>query len=457
MKRRIILTGVLVATILAAMESTIVSTAAPSIAKDLSNLDMISWIFSIYLLASAVSAPIFGKLADIFGIKKIFIIGMILFLIGSLACGFATSMNQLIIARAVQGLGGGSVFPLCRTILGLIYIDEKERSKAQGWESAIYGIAGVLGPLAGGIIVDNLSWHYVFLITVPIGLIASILIIVNFKEQIPGVKHKVDYIGATIFSIGTISLIFALLEGSKLGWPSLKIMILFIIAAISLFVFIYVERKAQEPLIPLNLFKDPGLLMINVITLFSGAILIGITTYIPTWSQTILGNSASQSGLLLTPLLVLWTSGSFIVGIIAGKLTSNKIIRIGSIILLVATFLLSTVSHNTSEMLIYIYTGLLGLGMGLIVPLIIVYIQSNISNNELGSAMGLNAFINTLSQAIGVSIFGAIFSYSTVGASNQVKAIESGTHYIFIGTVILALLIFGATFLLKKKDVERQY
>ncbi|WP_454870993.1 MFS transporter [Priestia megaterium] len=451
MKRSFVLIGVLVATMLAAMESTIVSTAAPSIAKDLSNLDIISWIFSIYLLASAVAAPIFGKLADIFGIKKTFIVGMLLFLIGSLACGIANSMNQLIIFRAIQGLGGGSVFPLCRTILGLIYTNEQERSRAQGWESAVWGIAGVLGPVTGGVIVDNLSWHYIFLITIPICLIASTLIIINFKEQIPGVKHKVDYIGVTIFFIGTVSLIFALLEGNKLGWSSIKIILLFIIAAISLVMFIYVERKAQEPLIPLSLFKDQGLVTINIITLFSGGVLIAVTTYIPIWSQTVMGTSVSQSGLFLTPLLVLWTSGSFIVGIIAGKLTSNTIIKIGSIILVVITFLLSTVSSSTPETFIYIYTGLLGLGMGLIVPLIVVYIQSNVSSNELGSAMGLNAFIVTLSQSISVSVFGAIFSYATVRESNEVKAIESGVHYIFIGTVILAFLILGATFLLKKR------
>ncbi|MCC4221866.1 MDR family MFS transporter [Staphylococcus saprophyticus] len=450
MKRNLVFTGVLIATALAAMEATIVSTAAPSIASDLSNLEMISWIFSVYMLASAISAPIMGKLADIYGIKKLFIIGMTIFLIGSLGSGIATTMNQLIVFRAIQGFGGGAVFPICRTIIGTIFKNEKERAKAQGWDTAIYGIAGVVGPLLGGFLVDMMSWRYIFLLTLPIGVMASIFIVAFYQEELDDIKHKIDYAGAITFAISAISLIFVLSEGMHFGWTDPIIIGLAAIGIISLITFILIERKEAEPLIPLSLFRDRGVVLANVLTLFVGALSIGVITYIPTWGQAVMGNSASQSGLMLTPYLILWTCGSFIVGFLVGKLQSSKIMKLGATSLIIGTLLLTFANGNTPDVLIYFCTALLGLGMGLIVPLLIVYIQSNVSEKELGSAMGLNSFVNTLSQSVGVTIFGAIYSiFSNNGT-------EIGIHAIFTGAVILAIITFATTLLLKNKDSQQE-
>lgn len=450
MKRNLVFMGVLIATALAAMEATIVSTAAPSIASDLSNLEMISWIFSVYMLASAISAPIMGKLADIYGIKKLFIIGMTIFLIGSLGSGIATTMNQLIVFRSIQGFGGGAVFPICRTIIGTIFKNEKERAKAQGWDTAIYGIAGVVGPLLGGFLVDMMSWRYIFLLTLPIGVMASIFIVAFYQEELDDIKHKIDYAGAITFAISAISLIFVLSEGMHFGWTDPIIIGLAAIGIISLITFILIERKEAEPLIPLSLFRDRGVVLANVLTLFVGALSIGVITYIPTWGQAVMGNSASQSGLMLTPYLILWTCGSFIVGFLVGKLQSSKIMKLGATSLIIGTLLLTFANGNTPDVLIYFCTALLGLGMGLIVPLLIVYIQSNVSEKELGSAMGLNSFVNTLSQSVGVTIFGAIYSiFSNNGT-------EIGIHAIFTGAVILAIITFATTLLLKNKDSQQE-
>lgn len=375
---------------------------------------------------------------------------MSIFLIGSLGSGIATTMNQLIVFRAIQGFGGGAVFPICRTIIGTIFKNEKERAKAQGWEMAIYGIAGVVGPLLGGFLVDMMSWRYIFLLTLPIGVIASIFIVVFYHDELDGLKHKVDYAGAITFAISAISLIFVLSEGVHLGWTNPIIIGLATIGIISLITFILIERKAVEPLVPISLFRDRGVVLANVLTLFVGALSIGIITYIPTWGQAVMGNNASQSGLILTPYLILWTGGSFIVGFLVGKIQFSKIMKLGAISLIIGTLLLTFANGNTPDVLIYLCTALLGLGMGLIVPLLIVYIQSNVSEKELGSAMGLNSFVNTLSQSVGVTIFGVIYSiFSNNGT-------EIGIHAIFIGTVVLAIITFATTFFMKNKGSQQE-
>ncbi|HHB0448526.1 MULTISPECIES: MFS transporter [Staphylococcus] len=235
-----------------------------------------------------------------------------------------------------------------------------------------------------------------------------------------------------------------------MGWTNPIIIGLATIGIISLITFILIERKAVEPLVPISLFRDRGVVLANVLTLFVGALSIGIITYIPTWGQAVMGNNASQSGLMLTPYLILWTGGSFIVGFLVGKIQFSKIMKLGAISLIIGTLLLTFANGNTPDVLIYLCTALLGLGMGLIVPLLIVYIQSNVSEKELGSAMGLNSFVNTLSQSIGVTIFGVIYSiFSNNGT-------EIGIHAIFIGTVVLAIITFATTFFMKNKGSQQE-
>lgn len=295
-----------------------------------------------------------------------------------------------------------------------------------------------------------MSWRYIFLLTLPIGVIASIFIVVFYHDELDGLKHKVDYAGAITFAISAISLIFVLSEGVHLGWTNPIIIGLATIGIISLITFILIERKAVEPLVPISLFRDRGVVLANVLTLFVGALSIGIITYIPTWGQAVMGNNASQSGLMLTPYLILWTGGSFIVGFLVGKIQFSKIMKLGAISLIIGTLLLTFANGNTPDVLIYLCTALLGLGMGLIVPLLIVYIQSNVSEKELGSAMGLNSFVNTLSQSVGVTIFGVIYSiFSNNGT-------EIGIHAIFIGTVVLAIITFATTFFMKNKGSQQE-
>ncbi|MGI2774746.1 MDR family MFS transporter [Bacillus cytotoxicus] len=468
--RKKVMISLMLMTFLSAVEGTIVSTAIPRITSDLSGVELVSWVYAIYMLATAVSTPIYGKLADLFGRKKVLLIGATIFLIGSALCGVVTSMEQLIIFRALQGIGAGAVMPITMTIIGDLYSEAKERAKAQGWMSAVWGVSGVVGPLVGGFLVDSLSWRYIFFLNVPFGILACFMIVISYKESVQSAKHHIDYTGATIFSLGTIALLYALLTGSsKQNWGDITIIGLLIGAAIAFILFLFIEKKSPEPLIPLTLFSNRTLSTVNLLTLIAGAMIISITMYLPIWSQGVLGKNATEAGLILMPIPVLWTFGSIFSGNLVGKLQTKQIILIGASILSVATFLLFTLSTHSPSFLIYIAVGLFGLGMGLITPIYMVTIQAAVPAHTRGTAVGLNTFINTFSQTLGAAIFGTIFntmihkqgiqnvnlvSGGHGGATNIVtksqEALASSVHVIYMSTFILAVFTFIIGWLLLK-------
>ncbi|OIK12568.1 MFS transporter [Bacillus sp. MUM 13] len=472
--RNKVMIALMLATSLAAMEGTIVSTAVPSITNDLSRIHLVSWVYAAYMLATAVSTPIFGKLADLFGRKKIIIYGIGIFLLGSALCGMAQTMEQLIICRAIQGIGAGSVMPVTMTIIGGLYTEQKDRAKGQGWVSAVWGISGVVGPLIGGFLVDQLSWRYIFYLNIPFGISSIIIILKYYKENISKTKQHIDYKGASILSLGTISILYALLNGSsKQDWGSPLILFLFIFSALSFFLFYKVEKSSPEPIIPLNLLGSRSLIPINMLTLFAGMIVISITVYLPIWSQGVLGKNATQAGLILTPMPVAWTAGSFLAGHLVGRISSRTIIRIGTIILIGATFLLFSISSTSPDIAIYCGMGLLGLGMGIVTPIIMLLVQSAVEPQKLGTAIGLNSFINTFSQTLGSAIFGMIFNLATAGIAggqkgagqphlsidshqeNVSETFASGIHLIFLGTFILAICAFCISLVISKNKAVK--
>ncbi|MFJ3386955.1 MULTISPECIES: MDR family MFS transporter [unclassified Lysinibacillus] len=471
-----IMMSLMLVTSLAAMEGTIVSTATPSITSDLSGFEAVSWVFSIYLLTAAVSTPIYGKLADLLGRKRVLLCGVIIFLLGAVLCGFATSMFQLILFRAVQGLGAGAVLPITMTIIGDLYVEQQERVKAQGWISAVFGISGVIGPLFGGILVDTLSWRYIFFLNLPFGLISIFMLLRYYKENIKKQKHHIDYIGAITFSCSIVPLLYALLTGSNTQHWGNPLIISLLGISISLFiVFLYIEKNSPEPLVPLNLFSHRDINVVNVITLFMGTMLISILVYLPIWSQEILNKSATTAGFMLMPMPVIWAVGSFLAGYIVKKIKPIYIVIIGTIIMFLAASLLFVIRPMSPEFLIYMAIGLMGLGMGLITPIIIIIIQDRVSKNKRGTAVSLNTFINTFSQALGAAVFGMIFNVST-NAHNDEKAVQvfkykqteinslntlqdnlfSGIHAVFSTTLILAILTFFISWILIKKKPHYQ-
>lgn len=415
--------AILLATALAAIEGTIVSTAIPSITADLSGVELISWIYSAYLLTSAISAIIFGKLADLLGRKKIIIAGITIFLIGSLLCGMATSMGLLIVYRAIQGIGAGSILPITLTMVGELFKTEKERAKGQGYISMVWGVSGVIGPLIGGFIVDQLTWHFIFLLNIPFGIGTIILIAKYYQEEKIILSQKIDYLGASFFSIGMMALLYSLIEGSNTQqWTTITQCILYITAIVFLGIFIFVENRTDEPIIPLTLFKNKRLNVINGLTLFCMAIVIGISAYLPIYAQSVLGKNATEAGLMLTPLSVMWTVGAILSSQLVGWITNKRIIQIGTILLVISTTMLMFLSSTTSPLFVFLATGILGTGMGFIAPMLIIAVQASSTEEQLGTAIGLNSFINTFSQSIGAAIFGVLFNITT---SHPLKEIDA--------------------------------
>ncbi|MGG0658123.1 MDR family MFS transporter [Rummeliibacillus pycnus] len=474
--------AVLLATALAAIEGTIVATAIPSITTDLSGVELISWIYSAYLLTSAISAIIFGKLADLFGRKKMIIVGISIFLLGSLLCGIATSMELLIVFRAIQGIGAGSIFPITLTIVGELFETEKERAKGQGYISMVWGVSGIVGPLIGGFIVDQLTWHFIFLLNIPFGLGAILLIAKYYQEERLKLSRKIDYTGAFLFSIGMIALLYSLIKGSNTQqWATTSQFTYYIIAIVFLGLFFYVEKKASEPIIPLSLFKNKKLNVLNGLTLLCMAICISISAYLPIYAQSVLGKNATEAGLMLTPLSVMWTVGAIVAGNLIGRFANKSIIQMGTVLLVISSTMLMFLSPTTSSLYIYLSTGLLGIGMGFIVPMLVVAIQASTSEDQLGTAIGLNSFLNTFSQSIGAAIFGVLFNTATsenlakIGAEhinlngsfntsifsqqqiNQIiEIIAGGIKSVYMGSFIFALIAFFlAIFIAKRTSQEK--
>lgn len=475
--RKKVMLSLLLMTFLSAVEGTIVSTAIPRITSDLSGVELVSWVYAIYMLATAVSTPIYGKLADLFGRKKVLLIGAAIFLIGSTLCGFATTMEQLIIFRALQGIGAGAVMPITMTIIGDLYTEAKERAKAQGWLSAVWGISGVVGPLVGGFLVDSLSWRYIFFLNIPFGLIACAMIMMYYKESVQREKQHIDYPGVLIFSFATVALLYALLTGSaNQSWDDITIIGLLLFAFVSYMIFLLVEKRSKDPFIPLDLFANRTVSTINILTLLAGGMIIGITMYLPIWSQGVLQKNATEAGLILMPIPVLWTVGSLLSGNLLGKLAPKHVIVLGASILSFATFLLFTLSIDSPAFLIYVAVGIFGLGMGLMMPIYMVIIQASVPSTKRGTAVGLNTFINTFSQTLGAAVFGMIFNtmIHSQGAEN-VNLVSSGhggpsgaisgsqevlascVHVIFLSTFVLAVLtLIIASFSLKGKQNAEQ-
>ncbi|MCE7793293.1 MFS transporter [Salipaludibacillus sp. CUR1] len=454
-----IVTALIIATFLAAIEVTVISTAMPVIARDLGGLDLISWVFAIYLLTYAVMTPIFGKLADLFGRKKIFITGAALFLTGSALCGLSQSMEQLIMFRAVQGVGAGALMPMTFTIVGDVFTYEK-RAKAQAVIGSIWGIAGIFGPLAGGFFVDFLTWHWIFYINIPFGLLAMYLIGKNLEEKIEKRKRSIDYGGAVTFIIGTGALLYALLSGGNdIAWNDEAMFYLFGTAFVFLSLFVVIQLNAPDPMIPFRLFKNRYLLIANICGLLMGGILIGLTAYLPLWVQGVLLLAATSSGLTLIPMSLGWPLGAYLSGQFIVRLGTKSISLAGVSLIALGTLALTFITSGTPNVLLIIIMFFVGLGFGLAMTVFTVIVQSSVTWDNRGTAASTNAFLRTLGQTLGITVLGAILNQHIGGQTNNGTHVEpdilaAGLQSVFMILFILALLCVIITSLLPQKQPE---
>ena len=397
----------MVAMFLAAFEGTVVSTAMPTIAKSLHGYNLISWVFSAYLLTSAISTPIYGKLSDLYGRKKILNIGIIIFLIGSSLCGFSQTMIELIIFRAIQGLGAGSIITITYTIIGDIF-ELSERAKIQGWLSTVWGIAGLIGPFLGGFIIDYLSWNWIFFVNIPFGLLSIYLLNKNLKETKSIVKPKIDYLGTVLLTVSIISILFMSFSTNKYLTITLGF-----IAVISLILLYFVEKKSEEPIIPLDIFTKNTVIANLILFLVSG-ILMAIESYTPIYTQNVLGFTPTISGLMLLPLSISWLLSSFIISKTLPKYGESVIVPISLILITISSGLLMLLSVNitSSILILVISSSIIGLGFGGTFTVLTITVQSAVGYEKRGVATSTSSLIRTLGQTICVSIFGVLLNSS---------------------------------------------
>ncbi|MCG7342702.1 MFS transporter [Sporosarcina sp. ACRSL] len=414
--RPFVLISVMLAMFVGAVEATIVSTAMPAIAGELGGFSRYSWIFSAYLLMSTVTVLIYGKLADLFGRKPVFFVGLSIFLIGSILCGFATSMELLIIYRLIQGLGAGAVMPIATTIVGDIYTTE-ERAKIQGYLSSVWGVSAVSGPVIGGLIVQYMDWKYVFWVNVPLGLLAMVGIYFFLHEPQTDRKVAIDYKGAVLLTASLSIILFWLVEGGQSFTRFSSISLLLLLLGGALFaLFIWIERKAEDPMMPFSIWKNPVILYANLVSLTTGVILIGISSYLPTYVTGVMEQSAMIAGFTLTAMSIGWPIASSVAGHLLIRFGTFSVSFAGGISLVAGSLMFIWMSGESGPLWAALSSFFVGVGMGLTSTSFIVTIQGAVSREQRGSATAANMFMRNFGNTIGAAIFGAVLNGSLLSS-----------------------------------------
>jgi EmrB/QacA subfamily drug resistance transporter len=405
---KFVVAGLLLGILMSAMDNTIVATAMGTIVADLGGFDKFVWVTSAYMVTVMAGMPIFGKLSDMYGRKQFFIFGLTVFLIGSALCGIAQSMVQLSIFRAIQGIGGGALMPIAFTIVFDIFPPEK-RGKMTGLLGAVFGISSVLGPLLGAAITEAISWHWVFYINVPIGIVSFFLITRYYQESPQHVKQKIDWVGAITLVTAVVSLMFALeLGGEQYAWGSTQIIGL--LGSFSLFfvVFLVVESKATEPIISFWMFKNRLFATSQLLALLYGATFIILAVFIPIFVQAVYGGTATSAGLVLTPMMLGSVAGSAIGGIFQTKTSYRTLMLISVISFFTGMFLLSGITPETERWVLTVFMIIAGFGVGFSFSLLPTASIHKLDPRYRGSANSTNSFLRSLGMTIGVTVFGAI-------------------------------------------------
>ena len=410
-QRRLIFGALLLVLFVAALDQTIVSTALPTIVGDLGGLEHLSWVVTSYLLASTVVGPLYGKLGDLYGRKRVLQFALVLFLVGSALCGLAQSMPQLIAFRAIQGLGGGGLLVVAMAVVGDL-VAPRDRGRYQGLFGGVFGIAVVAGPLLGGFFVDNLSWRWIFYINLPLGLVALAVIATAFRSRQVTTRHRIDWLGTIVLAAGLSGVIlYTSLGGTSYAWDAPGMLAAIGAGVALLALFPLIEARAEEPILPPELFRNMTFRTTSAIGFGVGFALFGSVTFVPLYLQIVKGRSATDSGLLMTPMmlgvLITSTASGFLISRY-GRYRAFPIV--GTAIAAVGLYLLSTLEVATSTEVAAGYMLLLGLGLGLVMQVLVLAAQNAVDYRLLGVATSGSTLFRQVGGSIGVSVFGAIFS-----------------------------------------------
>ena len=483
----LVFAGLMSGMLLAALDQTIVSTALPTIVGDLGGLNHLSWVVTSYLLASTVSTPLYGKLGDLYGRKKLFQAAIVIFLVGSALSGLSQSMGELIGFRAMQGLGAGGLMVGAQAIIGDV-VPPAERGRYMGLIGSVFAVSSVAGPLLGGFFTDSLSWRWVFYINLPIGAAALLVVAAALHAPTVKVKHDVDYLGAAVLSAGVTALVLLLTwGGTQYAWGSPTITVLGVVTAVLLVAFVFIERRAVEPILPLNLFRGSIFRVASAAGAIVGFSMFGAITFLPLFLQTVHGASATLSGLQLLPIMVFVLSMS----IWSGRRISNRgryrvYPIVGTLLLSLGLYLLSFIGISTNYWVIALYMALVGAGLGLTMQVLVLSVQNSVPYKDLGVATSAATFFRSIGGSIGVAVFGEIFANrlaaslpATMRAAGQASvhltpkqldglksvhplaygqylhAFSHALHVVFLASVPFALVGFVLALLLKEVPLRR--
>jgi EmrB/QacA subfamily drug resistance transporter len=396
---------------LAAMESTVVATAMPTVIASLGGIEIYSWTFSAFLLASTVTMPLWGRLADQLGRRGVYLAGLGIFLLGSALSGLSQSMAQLITFRTIQGLGAGSLVTLGMTVIADLWGLER-RARMQGYFSSVYGIASVAGPLVGGFLTDTISWRWVFYINLPFGLLAMIAIGVGLgREQVSRGRPTFDYLGTAVFTAAISALLVGLVEaGREAGWRGTAVLGLLALSAVLLLVFVWIERAAPDPVVPLTLFANPMVRAAAVTGFLSGMAMFGAIPYVPLFLQAVTGGSAMQAGFVLMPFVIGWVACSILGARMVLRVGYRSVVLTGMVALTVAFILMSTWGETLSRGAAMRDMALAGVGMGLVFVPMLIAVQSAVPRAVLGSATSVTGFFRFIGGAVGVAVMGSVMA-----------------------------------------------
>ncbi|MGB9979630.1 MDR family MFS transporter [Methanobacterium sp.] len=451
-----IMVGLMVGLLVAALDNSIISTAMPKVINNLQGMEYYVWPFTSYMLSSTIAIILFGKLSDIYGRKLITILGIIIFVITSMMCGFSTNMFELILFRGLQGIGGGILISLPFILVGEIF-SPKERGKYMGILASVFGISSVLGPILGGVITDTIGWRWVFFVNVPVGIAAVTILMYslpNFKLE--GVKKVIDYLGIITFTLALSGLFLALTLARDLNaYPMSEIIGLLIFSAVMFALFIWAEKRAVEPILPLKLFNNSIFTISSIENFLASALIFAGIIYVPLFAQEILGMSATNAGLIMIPMLISLTIASNIAGQIISRTGKYKKLAIAEFVITgIGIILLATLNVNSSPYALLAYSTILGLGSGMMYTVFTISVQNSFTLREIGIVTASMQFFRNVGSTVAIPVFGYIVN-ATLGSPamvnlSQKQVLAISIQNVFLASIVLAFAGLVIAFFLKE-------